>query len=397
MNVRKTCRLAVMSLSLAGLSMLPIASVSMLPLTGCDKVAEAQSELCCSDFTPGADLSGVDWGLEGQAEVNYGAIMQAVADFTGSATALVTDVTNACRAIALDLGADPTAVKVTKPNERAQAWCALAIEAINDASADLQISYQPPSCTIDASVQANCEAKCDISGSCNVDPGAIEARCEPAMLSGRCEGTCEGKCEGSANLAVACEGTCEGTCEGECDGTCSTGDESACRGACNGTCRGECRGTCQIEAGANVTCNAECTGGCQGELKAPKCKAVLEPPSADCNLDADCSASCEASASARADCKEPSIDIVGSEDASAVIATLRANLPKLLVVAKARGDLLVKNAQAVVDAAGKLEVGGSFKAGACLIPATAAMSQALRNVEAGFSASVDVMGALNIQ
>jgi hypothetical protein len=392
MNIRTTWRIATIPLTLAGLS--------ALPLMGCEEVSKAQQDLCCSEFTPGADLASVEWGLDAQAELNYGAFMQSVSDFTGAAGALVTDVTNACQAIAIDLGAEPGEVTATSPSARANAWCDLAVERLGAVSGELAISFQPPSCTIDASVQANCEAKCSANVECQVTPAQVIARCDPGKLSGRCTAECTGTCEGSANLAVACEGTCEGTCEGECDGACSVeGANGECRGACEGTCKGECRGSCQIDTGVDVKCNADCTGGCSVEYEAPKCKAQLEPPSAECQGSAECSGSCEASASAKADCKEPSVEISGEESLSAAIATLKANLPRLLVVAKARGQLLVDNAQAVVDASANLDgaVGGSVKATACLIPAGRAIETALVNVEAGLTASGKVMAELDLE
>ncbi|XXT17390.1 hypothetical protein WME94_44900 [Sorangium sp. So ce429] len=391
MNIRVTWRIATFPLALAGLS--------VVPLMGCDKVAEAQQDLCCSEFTPGADLAAVEWGLDGKAEVDYGIFMQAVSDFTGVAGAVVTDVASACRAIAIDLGVDPAEVTATEPGAQATAWCDFAVGKLANVTGNIAINFQPPRCTIDASVQANCEAKCDIKAECKLTPAQLIARCEPGNLSGRCTATCEGTCEGSANLAVNCEGTCQGTCEGECDGECSaTTAGGDCRGACNGTCRGECRGSCAIEAGADVQCNADCTGGCSVEYEAPKCTAELEPPSAECNADADCTGSCNASASARADCKEPSVNIVatGDTDLSAEIATLRANLPRLLLVAQARGKLLAANAEAVFNAAGNVDVTGSVKAGACIIPATNAITQAVENIEASVTASGNVLTRLEI-
>ncbi|WP_437304657.1 hypothetical protein [Sorangium sp. So ce388] len=391
MNIRVTWRIATFPLLLGGLS--------VAPLMGCDKAAELQNDICCRDFTPGADLATVEWGLEGDAELNYGAFMQSVSDFTGAAGSIVADVSSACQAIALDLGADAATITATKPSERATAWCELAIDQLGDATAGLSISFQPPSCTVDASVQANCEARCSANVECQLEPAEIIARCDPGELSGRCEGQCTGTCEGSANLAVACEGTCQGTCEGECDGECSaTSAGGDCRGECQGTCKGECRGSCEFAADAQVQCNADCSGSCDVQFKAPKCKAQLKPPSAECQGSAECSGSCEASASARASCKEPAINISGEAEADAAIATLRANLPRLLVAAQARGQLLLGNAEAVVSAAGSLEgaVTGSVKAGACIIPATNAIQQAVENIEASLSASGKVMAKLEI-
>lgn len=377
-----------------------LAGIVVIPAFGCEDIQNAQSSLCCSEFTPGADLAAVEWGLDGQAELNYGAFMQAVSDFTGAAGGMISDVTNSCRAIAVDLGAAEGEVTETQPDARARAWCDLAIARIGDAGANLSIRFQPPSCTVDVSAQANCEARCSANVECKLTPAEIIARCDPGKLSGRCTAQCEGSCEGSANLAVNCEGTCEGTCEGDCTGQCSaTGQGGECRGACDGTCKGQCRGSCAIDAKANVTCNADCTGGCSVEYEAPKCTAQLSPPSAECQGSAECNGSCDASASARAQCKEPSIEISGQGDVDRLVSTLRLNLPRLLLVAQARGQLLLENAQAVVELGGNLggSVGGSVKAGACLIPAGTAIEQAAQNITASLDASVKVMGRVNIK
>jgi hypothetical protein len=379
-------RFAVMPLALAG--------VAVIPFAGCDAV----DTLCCTDFTPGADLSTVEWGMDGEAEVTYGAFMQATADFTGTATAVVNDVASACQTIAVDLGAEPGAIKETEPDKRASAWCAEAITQINTAKAGgtLTVRYQPPSCTIAANVQASCEAKCSANVMCEITPGEIIARCDPGKLSGQCEANCTGTCEGSANLAVNCEGTCQGTCEGQCSGNCSsTTTNGECKGSCDGQCTGQCRGSCAIDANAMVQCNADCTGGCEIEVKAPKCKAELQPPRAECQGSAECSGSCEASASAKAECKEPSLEIEASAGLEVLVSTLKLNLPKLVLVFKARGDLLASNASAVLETSGSITVDGT-KAVACLIPAGAAIGQAFANIDASLKASASVSGSVGI-
>ncbi|WP_437315104.1 hypothetical protein [Sorangium sp. So ce385] len=391
MNIRLTWRIATFPLALAGLS--------VVPLMGCDKAAELQNDLCCRDFTPGADLATVKWGLEGDSELIYGAFMQSVSDFTGAAGSIVVDVTSACQAIALDLGEDAATITATKPSERATQWCELALDALGEATADLSISVQPPSCTVDASVQANCEARCNANAACQLTPAEIIARCDPAQLSGRCEGQCTGSCEGSANLAVNCDGTCEGTCEGTCDAECGGQPAgSECRGECKGKCTGQCRGSCSFEGSANVQCNADCSGKCDVDFKAPKCRAQLTEPSVDCRANAECNGSCEASASARATCREPAVNIEGGEDVEAVISTLRTNLPRLLVAAQARGRLLLESGKAVVTTAASLDAvaTGSVKAGACILPATNAITQAVENIEASLTASTKVMAELRI-
>ncbi|UQA58536.1 hypothetical protein [Polyangium aurulentum] len=374
-----------------------VGAIGITPMFACDQVTEAQQTLCCSEFVPGNDLSAVDWKLEGQANVNYGALMQAMADFSATATAMATDVANACQGIAVDLGEAPNAVKETRADLRAKAWCDRAIAKVQERTGQLSIAvdYQPPQCTVDASLQASCEARCSAKAECEITPGEIVARCDPGQLSVRCSGTCKAKCEGSAQLAVACEGTCQGACEGDCQGQCDNQLGNQCNGRCTGTCSGKCRGTCDVSASAGVQCDGECTGGCEGDFTAPKCRAELSPPRAECNVDASCNASCQASASAKVACTEPSLRVVASAGLEDVIATLSVNLPRLIEVAEGRGKLAVENAQALFDVA--TDPGLSFestKAIACLVPATAAMTASLANIEVSLSSSISVMSSI---
>ena len=388
MNTKMKWRMALSPLVLAA-----VAS----PAVGCDEagIGNPLDALCCSDFKVGADLTGVDWGLEGEANVKFGAGIQAIADFSGSATAVVSDVGSACQALAVDLGAAENAVTTTDPADRATQWCAQAVTQINakvTANGSVTISFQPPQCSFSVSAQANCEAKCSANVMCEAELGNIEARCAPGKLSGKCSGACTGSCEGSANLAVSCNGKCEGTCEGTCMGGPSSG-------ACAGVCDGTCRGTCEASADANVQCEGDCTGECDVEFVAPKCKAELTPPSADCQGSAECSGSCQASASAKAECKEPSVEIVaaGNIDVQA-IAALKLHLPKILLVAEVRGALLLKNAEAVLELSGGLAGGASADATAalCLVPAAAAIGDAVVNIEASVTATTSVTSALGM-
>jgi hypothetical protein len=354
-----------------------VGAIGVTPMFACDQVTQAQQTLCCSEFVPGNDLSAVDWKLEGQANINYGAMMQAMADFSATATAMATDVANACQAIAVDLGETPNAVKETRADLRAKAWCDRAIARIKERAGQVSIAYdvQAPQCTVDASLQASCEARCSAKAQCEITPAEIVARCDPGQLSVRCSGTCKARCDGSAQLAVACEGTCQGACEG--------------------TCSGKCRGSCDVSASAGVQCDGECTGGCEGEFTAPKCRAELSPPRAECNVDASCNASCQASASAKVSCTEPSLRVVASAGLEDVIATLRLNLPRLIEVAEGRGKLAIENAQTIFDVATDPALSlDSTKAVACLVPATSAMTAALANIEASLSSSLSVTASL---
>lgn len=396
MNKHRNWRLAAMPFALAGLA---------LTAQGCgENGIPGAGDLCCTDFKVGADLSTADWGIDGSANVTFSAFMQATADFAGVTTAVVNDVASACQQMAVDMGADETEVTETDAAARATHWCQLAVAQINavvKANGTIKIVAQPPSCQFSASAQANCEAKCTADVSCEAELGDVKARCDPGKLSGKCDAQCTGSCEGSANLAVQCQGTCSGTCEGQCNGNCSaTGAGGECKGSCDGTCNGECRGSCAVDAGANVQCEGNCTGGCSVELRAPKCTAELTPPSAMCQGDAECSGSCNASASAKAECTPGSVEIeaTGNIDATA-IASLKLNLPKILLIAQARGEVLLQNAQVVVDLGVKVSADApnlSVKAGLCVLPAAEAIATSLDNLQASVQASGSIVTAVGM-
>jgi hypothetical protein len=390
---------------------LSLATLLVIPLVtgaGCeaaDKLKEAQGDLCCTDFKVGADLSNVDWGIEGEGKAEFSAFMQASADFSASASGLVLELGTLCQAVAVDMGADENEVKETDPGNRAAAWCNIVVTKIK-AAGSISIEAQPPVCSISASAQANCEASCSGKAECQLQPGELP-QCEGGEASFSCEGKCQGSCTGSADLAVTCEGSCSGTCEGSCEGTCEgkcNGTESSgqcqgtCEGTCSGSCAGKCRGSCKAEANANLECEGECSGSCEGTIKAPRCSGG-SLPKAKCQVSADCSGSCSASAQAKAECKPGSLRIKATGDLNArAIASLEANLPKIRVLLEARAKLLAANAQTVVQVGGRFTAKGnlSVKATACLIPAVAALSEAAGNVQATGTVSAEFSGAIKL-
>jgi hypothetical protein len=395
MKSNRNWRLVAMPVALAALG---------VPAVACDTLNGVQSTVCCTDFKVGADLTAVDWGAKGDAEVKFGAFMQAAADFAGTTTAMVNEVGAACQSIAIDLGGDPTKVTETDAAKRTTAWCNLAVAQIKaQLSGGVVISFQPPACSFNASVQANCEAKCTADASCQGSLGDIKARCDPAKLSGKCKAQCTGDCEGSANLAVSCTGVCTGTCEGKCSAACSAMSGAECRGRCDGTCTGQCRGSCKLDAGAMAMCEGDCTGGCTVDLVAPKCKAELTPPMASCQGSAECSGSCKASASAKAECTEPSVEVqymgMATADTTLAISSLRLNLPKILVAFEGRGKILLDNAEGLVTVTESF-VGSakdlSVKAGLCAIPAGEALKTAGDNLTVTVQASTSVLGAVGV-
>jgi hypothetical protein len=379
------------------LALLPSAFAIFLALTGgqgcetLESAKDAQGDLCCTDFVVGADLSNVDWKIEGDTKVQYAAFMQATGDFSAAASLVVEDVARACKNIATDLGDAPNVVTETAPNDRARKWCERAVAKLKAAgSASIKLGITPPSCTVEASAQASCEGKCSGKAECQFTPAQIAARCDPAMISGKCSATCTGTCEGSVTVAVSCSGQCDGTCEGSCDG----GTEGSAE--CAGKCEGKCKGSCKAEAGATAKCEADCTGGCSVEYAAPKCKAELTPPSAECNADVDCNASCKASASAKAECKPAVIEVDASASGD-LAATVQANLPVFIEIAQIRGKILADNAKALVEIGGRIGVKGSGDLGvkgvACLVPAASAAELAVKNVGASLDASVSITGS----
>lgn len=398
--------MSLRKLSIVGVLLTVGAGVSGAGCSAAEDLKKTQEALCCKDFEVGADLTNVDWEVKGEGSAKFSAFMVAAADFAAAAQAVVVDVSGACQSLAIDLGAKENEVQETAPDLRAAAWCNLAVAKIESqvkAKGSVTVKAQPPSCSFSASAQASCEAKCSGKASCEVSGGDVTARCDPGFLSVKCGGQCAAKCEGSANVAVACTGKCEGACEGKCDGMAMGASAS---GQCAGTCEGTCRGTCDVSGKASVKCDGECTGGCtcpdgtDSCKKAPRCKAELTPPSAECRGDVDCSSSCKASASAKADCKEGSVTIsaTGSIDADA-LASLQANLPKIVAVVKARGAYLQANAQALVEASVGLKAAApnlSVKAAACIVPAFEAVSTAAKNATAGGTASVKVTASVGI-
>ena len=166
-------------LGLATLLAIPLVSGS-----GCeaaDKLKEAQGDLCCTDFKVGADLSNVDWGIEGEGKASFSAFMQASADFSASASGLVIELGTLCQNVALDMGVEENAVKETDPGNRAAAWCAQVVGKLK-AAGSISIEAQPPVCSISASAQASCEASCSGKAECELKPGELP-QCEGGEVS----------------------------------------------------------------------------------------------------------------------------------------------------------------------------------------------------------------------
>jgi hypothetical protein len=415
-------------LALAAALALPIAT------NGCSSdspIGNPAGSLCCTDFKVGADLTGVDFGVDASIKGQFAAFAQAAGDLSAAATGAIDDVTNACKAIAQagGMNSDKDDSTQTSPSAKAKFWCDLAVARVNvsvKAKGSISVVVQAPKCEASFSAAASCQANCSADAKCDVN--AQPPTCE----GGKLEVSCSGGCTGEAGASVSCEGSCTGTCdgscsaeggvavdcEGKCDGTCAAGGSANGTGAqADGSCKGTCQGTCTASATApKVTCSGTCKGQCSASCQAKagasvkcdgKCDAKATPLSckggtlkASCQVDAKCDANCNASVQAKAECTPPRVDVAFSgsvdSDAAVVIEALKVNLPKIFLVFQVRGkafvDLIVTvsgNASAVVDP-GKLGVKGT----ACLGAIIPVMAAAAENMNGAFQASGSIAGSV---
>ncbi|MCW5832600.1 MAG: hypothetical protein KIS78_09345 [Labilithrix sp.] len=406
-------------------------------LTGCDG-DDITGGLCCTDFKVGADLSGVDFGVDASIKGQFAAFAQASGDLSGAASAALDGVTGACKGLAQVGGANATADEPSDPVARVKFWCDLAVakiqasfQAEGGASAALQINVTPAECKASFKAEANCQASCQVDASC--DASAKPPTCE----GGKLEVSCEGGCTAEGGVDIACEGGCTGTCEGsctaeggvsvecdgKCDGTCAAGGSAGGDGIqADGSCKGTCNGTCTAKAGVKAQCSGTCKGSCSAKCEAKagasvkcdgKCEGKAEPLSckggelkAQCEVDANCSGNCSASASAKAECTPPKLDISfkgaaaasASGEAALMVEAIRLYLPEILLVFQARG-------QAFIDLSGKVVASGSatldpgklgVKGTACLAAIVPVLAQAGANVKAAVEASGSVAGQFSL-
>ncbi len=392
-----------------------LAIALVLPVLACSSVTDAQNAVCCTEFKAGAAID-VKIGGSAQAQV----AVQAVADFSGIASAAITDLTTACKSMASELdasAADLAAAEAKTPGkDQMDAYCKLAVKSIATVKATaggtLAIDFVPPKCEASISAKGSCQAKCDVSGKCDIKAnppqctgGSLSVACKgectaKAGATLKCEGKCEVGCKGSCTVqgGIKCEGKCEGTCEGAGGaGTSGLDASGKCTGTCKGTCSAtppgvECTGSCNGECGGSCTGSAEASVKCDGE-----CKADYEPLKCEggkleggCKVDAKCDANCDASVSAKAECTPPSVSVTFSGaanvDAAAKLkAVFEANLGVVLAF-KARLEGMAKltatiggNADAIVD----------IKA-SCIPAVVAAAAAAVGDVQAAASASASI-------
>jgi hypothetical protein len=431
----------------------PFAAVAFTALAvstlvaGCSDLKEAQDAACCKEFEAGADMTNVDFGVDASIKGTFSAFASAASDLSAVGTASIADVTTACRNIALDLGADAADPKVAGITGTAalSAWCDLAkaqISASFGASGTLggsiSVNFEPPKCSASVSAQANCQASCDASVMCDIKAnppkctgGTLTVECSGSCTAsgsadvactGSCEGKCSGSCKASGGAKVDCKGKCEGTCtagakggatedgtgiqadgkcDGQCEGTCTLDADAPkieCTGVCDGHCDAACKGTAEVKV--------KCDGKCSAEATPLKCEGgKLE---GGCNADASCQGSCNASASAKAECTPPNVSVVATAKAGldaegklqfeTAIASLEVNLPKILIVLKARGADFAASVTAAVDAG--VTITGSGKLGAkgavCGVLIASTLGTASENFGAALKAAGSVTGSLKL-
>lgn len=417
-----------------------LAAPTVMSCSSAKDLAEAAQG--CDEFKAGAKF---DASLNVDANVRV--FMQASADLSQVAGNMKAAVKTACANMATDLGADDTWTAKGDSDDAVTEACSAASAKINaimqagaQANVTFALSISGGQCTVDAQAQANCEASCQVDASCK-EPD-ISVRCDPGELSGQCSGTCNANatCEGSASVEADCQGscsaTCTGTCSGECNGTVTGGCSGTCEGKCDGqatpdggqancagtcegrctqpaagatcsgkcsaSCTGKCSGECKLDANANISCgaNVNCKGGCSVAYTAPSCEGELKPPT--CQGDANCQGSCSGSASVNAHCTPPQVELVATgnvtTDIDKLIATVKTNLPALLLAAETQGKLAISAAGKVV-AAGEAVVKGAGSLGgkaiACATVAAKASVAASASVNVSVQASASASGSVS--
>jgi hypothetical protein len=395
-----------------------------LALFGCGD--DENNPLCCNEFKAGA---AIEANIGGTASAQTA--VQAIADFSGIASAAVDDLTTACRSMSEDLGAaqaDRDAAEAKTGPDRMKAYCSLAVTAIGQAKAQvggtLTIKAAPPKCSASIQASASCEAKCTGGAKCDFKANP------PKCTGGTLEVSCKGKCTADASVkaTVKCEGKCTANCEGSCTAQGGVRCNGKCEGSCtaqgsasgqafdaSGNCVGTCNGTCSVTppgVQCSGSCNGECSGSCEasGEASASvkcdgKCDADFEPLQCTggkleggCEVKAECKGNCDASVKAKAECTPPSVEITfaGSASGDAAIAaagrlqaTLKANFGVVLAF-KSRLEGMVEVAGTIT---GNASAVADIKA-ACIPPVLAAGVKAVENVRASAAVTVDIAGAV---
>ncbi|MGH7436030.1 MAG: hypothetical protein ACRENE_10190 [Polyangiaceae bacterium] len=326
---------------------------------------------------------------------------------TANLVALVDDgektVLGACIGIDHDLGVNDTwSAKAPKsgaaPDDEVTEACrqaSLKIRAVlTEAQAQCSLFVSPAHCTVDEEAEVKCESACTSKESCQ--PGDITTLCTPAELTGECDGECKAHatCEGRADAETLCTGTCATDCDGQCDGA------QIHQRHCAGMCEGMCDGDCTVADSAHVSCgsNVHCRGGCTVAYKAPECETTVTPPV--CSVSQTCQASCKSTVETTSSCEPAGVSLecngTVAADVDTVVATVKKNLPPLITLVQAKGQLAADAASQVVTT-GKVVADSvttlSGKAVACAGSAVTADANAAASLNVSVNASASVSGS----
>ena len=353
--------------------------------TGCDESATCPVDTYgCSEFEPGTDMSASDFGGTLELKPKLTAYAQGVGEMSVLAGRSSSAVLAACRNIALDLGADPTA---NASDQTPATWCGKAtneIESVLSTSVagHLELDITPGRCEISLVALQNCQSSCGQPCGFDSTPpqcagGEIDATCdgtcsplsqgEPYDCVGSCSGSCGGQCVGSLANATSCIGICDGvcsavpsqpgavgimsdgTCNGKCAGTCTSSQAFPCDGSCIGTCDDKCSFGAGVEGIGPLTCS----GQCSGTKHAVSC--INGKVTGGCTEDAVCQSSCNAAAQADEACVSVDVRVaamaVRDRDGAVALlaATVERNYPALLSVIRDQGQPMMDQCQALVD------------------------------------------------
>ncbi len=141
----------------------------------------------------------------------------------------------------------------------------------------------------------------------------------------------------------------------------------------------------------------------QATLTPPRCQLNAQAQArcaGACNVgaDSDCRASCEAHASVHASCQPAVVNVSASSPAplaARLLATMRANLPKLVHAQITLGQRLLRNAQVVAHLGGQLRTrlgAAGAQAIACIAAAADAAASASVRIQVSVRASASVSG-----
>ena len=162
----------------------------------------------CTEFVLGGQN---EEGIGGSAKSRVTA--QSIADFGGASARQISQLTAACKAMAVALGstsADQTAAEaLAEPRKKARAWCLLATRAFSltkaMANGTTKTSVGPASCRLSAAIKAACQARCSGASSCDLK--ATPFVCTGGQFDGDfCIG---GKLEGGCNADAKCDSDCD--------------------------------------------------------------------------------------------------------------------------------------------------------------------------------------------